>query len=135
MKINTADTWCSRFARIKNAWESNGVLVCKCVTCGKTKECKELECGHYVSRRHLATRYSELNTHAQCTYCNQWKYGDPEKHALYINQTYGEGTSEKLQQMSREVSKVDEKLMAFYYKELTNNLLKERGWYDLRWWK
>ncbi len=37
--------------------------------------------------------------------------------------------------MSREVSKVDEKLMALYYKELTNNLLKERGWYDLRWWK
>ena len=135
MKINTADTWFSRYIRLRDAQLSNGELINQCATSGKWMLCKELECGHFVSRRHKGLRYNAMNAMPQSTYENKWKYGNPLKMAEAIDKKFGEGTSEKLQQMSREVSKVDEKLMAVYYKELTNNLLKERGWYDLRWWK
>lgn len=134
MKINIADKWCSRFARIKDAFLSNGILVTKCVTCGKIKECKDVECGHYVSRKHMGTRYSELNTHPQCTYCNRWKYGEPEKYALYLNERYGIGTAERLRMESVKPAKVDTKLMATYYRELVNNLIEQRGWQAYKWW-
>lgn len=134
MKINIADKWCSRYARIKDAWQSNGVLVAKCITCGRIKECKEIECGHYVSRKDIGTRYSNLNTHAQCTYCNRWKHGESEKYALYLNERYGIGTSERLRLDAKKPTKVDTKLMATYYRELVNNLLKQNGWDHLKWW-
>ena len=36
--------------------ESNGVLVNKCATSDKLKvlPCKDLECGHFISRRHMS---------------------------------------------------------------------------------
>ena len=134
MKINVADKWCSRWARIKDAWESNGILVAKCVTCGKIKDVRELECGHFMSRRHMATRYSELNTNPRGTYCNKWKNGNEAKHARYIDEKHGEGTTERLEMEARKVVKIDTQLISTYYRELVNNTLKARGWEHLKWW-
>ncbi len=42
-----------------------------CIACGRPKHFTELDCGHYHSRMHMATRYDEDNCHAECRYCNR----------------------------------------------------------------
>lgn len=136
MKINVADKWFSRYIRLRDAWESNGVLVNKCATSDKLKvlPCKELECGHYMSRRHMNTRYSPLNAMPQCTYENRWKHGNPENMARALDKKFGEGTAERVRLLSTKPAKVDIKLTAGYYRELVNNMIKENGWELYKWW-
>lgn len=40
-----------------------------CITC-KTPWQENFQCGHFMSRRHLNTRWIEKNSHAQCPQCN-----------------------------------------------------------------
>lgn len=44
-----------------------------CFTCGKTQD---LEVGHFVPRRYLATRWDLRNCHLQCIECNRFKNGN-----------------------------------------------------------
>ena len=66
--IKKLDTIFSKFIRLRDTDEyGNG----RCITCGEWFRYKDLECGHFRSRRHLTTRWREENAHAQCTECNQ----------------------------------------------------------------
>ena len=46
-----------------------------CYTCGKTDTA--LQCGHFVSRQYLATRWDENNCRPQCAGCNIFGNGKP----------------------------------------------------------
>lgn len=46
-----------------------------CYTCGVRG--KALQCGHFISRNYLATRYSEDNCRPQCIGCNIFGNGKP----------------------------------------------------------
>ena len=47
---------------------SNGQV--ECYTCGSVKDWKEMQCGHFVSRVYLGTRFEEDNVRVQCVGCN-----------------------------------------------------------------
>ncbi len=49
----------------------------KCYTCGKAGTIKTMQCGHYVSRQYLATRWDENNCRIQCAGCNLFGNGKP----------------------------------------------------------
>lgn len=134
MKISNADKWFSRYIRLRDAWESNGVLLNKCATSGKIQECKQLECGHYMSRIHKNTRWSELNAMPQSTYQNRWKHGNPEEMAKVLDKKFGTGTADKVKILSKQVARIDENLIALYYKTAVNELLKSKNWENLKWW-
>lgn len=136
MKTTNADTWFSRYIRLRDAWESNGILVNQCATSQRLKvlPCKDLQCGHFMSRRHMSTRFHEHNAMPQSVYENKYKYGNPLKMARVLDKKFGEGTAENMEVLSRQVSKVDEKLVAEFYKDKVNALLTERGWTKLKWW-
>lgn len=44
----------------------------KCISCGKIKAFAELDCGHFHSRTHMATRFDEDNCSAECRFCNRF---------------------------------------------------------------
>lgn len=44
----------------------------KCISCGKIKSFEELDCGHFHSRIHMATRFDEDNCSAECRFCNRF---------------------------------------------------------------
>lgn len=47
----------------------------KCYTCKASG--KVLQCGHFISRSYLATRWEEDNCRPQCVGCNIWGKGKP----------------------------------------------------------
>ena len=43
----------------------------RCIQCGQEFRFHEGECGHFIPRRHLATRFNENNAHMQHVECNR----------------------------------------------------------------
>lgn len=123
----TCDEWFSRYIRIRDA-NANGL--CKCVTCDTVKPWREMDCGHFQSRRYIATRWLEQNAHAQCQSCNKYQAGEQYKHGRVINDFYGEGTAEYIAYSSRALHKMNKQEvmeLARYFKQETETLAKEKN--------
>lgn len=75
--------------------------IAKCVTCGKEDYWKSLQCGHFMSRKHLSTRWHEDNCQVQCAGCNVFRYGEQYKYSLYL----GNKLSEQLHIESKKIRK------------------------------
>jgi hypothetical protein len=63
----------SQLIRLKEA-DNNGMV--KCFTCDEVKHYKDMQCGHFVKRGHMGTRFSEKNCRPQCKDCNEHKDGN-----------------------------------------------------------
>ena len=59
----------------------------KCYTCGSKVG---LQCGHYIPRAHMETRFSLVNCHAQCTNCNSTLSGNLKIYREKLIEEYGE---------------------------------------------
>ena len=75
--------------------------IAECVTCGKKDHWKNLQAGHFISRKHYATRWNEENVQVQCVKCNVYRYGEQYLFGLHL----GQEVSERLLQESREIVK------------------------------
>jgi len=132
MKTNKADTWFSRFIRLR-ASDENGVG--KCFTCGRIKEVKHMDCGHFVKRQHSATRFNEYNCQLQCKHCNAFEQGKDAIFRENLVSLYGEKIVLLLESSKRSFSKlgkVELNYLAELYKTKTNELLKEKN--IKKWW-
>ena len=58
--------------------------IATCVTCGKKDHWKKLQAGHFMSRKHYATRFDEDNVEVQCSACNVFRYGEQYLFAKYL---------------------------------------------------
>jgi len=92
IKISTADAWCSKFIRIRDA-DDNGY--CSCFTCNAVIFWKYIQAGHFVSRGRAMTRFDGKNIHAQCPTCNM-SGGEQGKYAVKLDEVYGPGTAKML---------------------------------------
>lgn len=61
----------------------------RCYTCGKVKEWKYQQCGHFVSRGCNELRYHEKNAHCQCYSCNVLKGGNMIVYLRRMKEKYG----------------------------------------------
>lgn len=68
-----------------------------CYTCGNPAA----DCGHFISRRHMATRYDERNARPQCTYCNRFRHGRPELFRYKLIEEIGEKQVLMIEQEAR----------------------------------
>jgi hypothetical protein len=79
----------------------------KCYTCGKTNT--SLQCGHFISRAYLATRFHENNCRPQCVGCNIFGNGKPLDFEENLKKELGELYVEKMKKLRHRVLKVDRK--------------------------
>jgi len=82
-----------------------------CVTCGKPMTLKTSQCGHFISRRHFATRWEEKNCAAQCVGCNMFSQGKQYEFGLAIDTRFGVGTAQKLLIQSKNKFKKDKSIL------------------------
>ncbi len=88
---------------IRQRYAKNGIV--ECVTCGTKKHWKEVDAGHFCSRRHYSTRWEPQNVHVQCKSCNGFHAGQNYLMGKYIDKKYGCGTADELIKLSRQIKK------------------------------
>ncbi len=114
-KKNHADVWFSRYIRLRDK---------KCYTCDTTSP--KLQCGHFVPRQYLATRYDEINNHAQCYACNMLFGGQPSRYALNLERDYGKDIVQKLEDSRKLIFReMDYKKIGDEYKVKYETLLAQ----------
>jgi hypothetical protein len=116
--ITKLDSIFSQYIRLR--YSKNEIATC--VTCGKQDHWKKLQAGHFISRKHYATRFDEDNCQVQCSGCNVFRYGEQYLFSKYL----GADLSEELLMKSRKIKKfTDSELldMIELYNEKVNNLL------------
>ena len=121
------DKWFSLYIRLREATPEGMV---QCFTSGRVYHYKQIHAGHFMSRRYLATRFCEINVQPQSPADNLFGQGEQYKFGLNLDLKYGEGTAEELQYKAKQtvkLSRVDYEEEIIYYKELVNNLKKEKG--------
>ena len=123
------DKWFSLYIRLRGANEYGMV---QCFTCGIVRGYKDgMQNGHFQSRKHLATRFSEDgNCEVQCLKCNIFDSGQQYLFSLRLDEKYGEGRAEELEQLARttlKISRVEYEEQISYYKNLVENLKEEKG--------
>jgi hypothetical protein len=96
-KYKKLDDLFSKYVRLRDSVDG----YCRCCTCGKTLPIKQMQCGHFMSRRHLATRWEEKNTGVQCVSCNIFNQGRQFAFGLYLDARYGVGTSDQMRIKSK----------------------------------
>lgn len=102
--INKADKVFSQYIR-RRYTDDNGFT--ECYTCGKKDHWKELQCGHFMSRKHYSTRWNETNCQVQCAGCNVFRYGEQYKFGRNLDIEFGNGTADELHSKSRQIVKYD----------------------------
>ncbi len=104
------DKWFSLWVRISNSDEYG---MCTCFTCGSRKHWKEIQAGHFMSRRHMATRWHEDNVKPQCVKCNMYSQGEQFKFA----QALGLKLANKMQKLSITEYKLTTSDLMYYIQE------------------
>lgn len=117
MKTSTADFWFSRYIRLR---DSDGNGCARCCTCGAYKPVKRMDCGHYIKRQHMATRFDERNCACQCKKCNAFEQGNDKIFADYIEKRYGLPILDQLRMAAmtrRKYSRYELSQVAEYFKQ------------------
>tara|TARA_R110002020_G_scaffold128710_1_gene288451 strand:- start:2196 stop:2603 length:408 start_codon:yes stop_codon:yes gene_type:complete len=121
------DKWFSLYIRLK---DSDDYGMVNCYTSGRSYYYKQIHAGHFMSRRHLATRWCDRNVKPQSAADNLFGQGEQFKFGNQLDSEYGIGTAEELQIKARQSCKIsrseyEEKIS--YYKEIVKNLKKEKN--------
>jgi len=113
----------SQYIRLRKADDLGNA---KCVTCGTVNHWKKLQNGHFMSRRHLSTRWSEDNCQVQCYSCNVMQQGKQYEYAKWLDNTYGKGKADQLLLESKQLRKFDrfelERMIDQYKQEVKYHL-------------
>lgn len=92
--------------------------IAECVTCKRKDHWKNLQAGHFMSRKHYSTRWDEDNVQVQCNACNVFRYGEQYKFSIYL----GDEKSKELYEKSRKIVKYAdhelEEMHEFYRKAI-----------------
>ena len=89
---------------IRRAYSKNGIATC--YTCGEQAPWKEMDCGHYIKRRFLNTRWEVSNLRTQCKKCNQALNGNYEIYTRNLIREKGPDEPDRLWKLARENKKL-----------------------------
>ena len=120
------DKWFSLYIRLR---ECNEYGMVQCFTSGRVYHYKKIHAGHFMSRKHLSTRWCETNVQPQSAADNLFGQGEQFRFGLNLDAKYGNGTAEQLQYKSRLTIKfsrkeIEEKIS--YYKSLVNKIIEQK---------
>lgn len=112
--VKEADRAFSIYVRNRDQW-------LPCITCETSWE-DNFQCWHFMSRRHLNTRWVKTNAHGQCPKCNLWGSWEQFAHAEAIDKLYWQGMAKIVQKLALNTEKTtDEEILDYirtYYQLL-----------------
>lgn len=108
----------SQYIRLRDMMPGD---VFRCISCGQIKSIGQADCGHYINRQHMATRFSEINCNAQCRSCNRFDEGNMSGYRAGLVKKYGETKVLLLEAQKHDIRKYSD----FEYKALIEHYQKE----------
>lgn len=107
LTLESADSRFSMYIRFQHAfWTEGGptgrTRMIKCYTCDKVLPFGQMQCGHFMSRKHMYTRWLPDNCRPQCQECNEFKNGNLEEFEKRL-EAESPGTPEQLRLLARKV--------------------------------
>lgn len=109
-----ADQIYSIYVRIRDS-DKNGYA--ECITCDVQKPWKDMQAGHFISRRFNILRFVDANVNAQCVKCNVFRYGEQYAYSRAIDLKYGTGTALELHSMQNDYHKFTRQELEVIIKE------------------
>lgn len=120
----TLDRWFSLYIRLRDS-DANGFG--RCISCGKLVHWKEADCGHFINRQHMNTRYDERNCNLQCRSCNRFDEGNNVGYMQGLLKKYGQCVVQELtlkKHLYRKYSDFEYRELIKYYKQKVKELEK-----------
>ena len=117
----------SRYIRLRDCMPSGYF---RCISCGQIKPFEQADCGHFHSRRHMATRFDEDNCHAECRACNRFSADHLISYEKNLITKIGQTRYDKLAWKAGTTKKwadFELKELIKYYTILGDKLSKEKG--------
>ena len=103
---------------------------CSCISCGKVFYWKDIQNGHYMSRRYMSTRFSEDNCRPQCISCNIFNQGNIQMYRRALIKQIGEQRVDLIEVRAKQESKnwslFEYKAMIDFYQKEVDKLLEEK---------
>lgn len=121
-----ADRVFSLYVRYRDGKKVNGEWFSQCITSGEWLPIKKAQAGHFMSRRHNSTRFEEENVNTQSYRDNVLNHGEQYKYSLAVDLKYGDGTAQKLSDMSR----VPHRFTVDELQEIINNANESIKFYE-----
>ena len=115
----------SEYIRLRDSFSCQGELYFRCISCGQIKPYAQADCGHYINRGHMSTRYHEDNCHAQCRSCNRFDEGNIYNYRRGLVGKIGEQRVVLLESLKNETKKYSDfelEAMIKHYSELVRKL-------------
>lgn len=102
----------------------------RCISCGKIKSFEDMDCGHFYSRTHMATRYDEDNCNAECKFCNRFSADHLIAYQTNLIRKIGISRFDKLGLKAKSTchwldSELEERIK--YYSQKVNELSREKA--------
>lgn len=125
--VKKLDMVFSLYIRLRDAMP-NGYA--RCISCGKIKTFGEMDCGHFYSRTHMATRFDEDNCHAECKFCNRFSADHLVGYQANLIRKIGINRFERLGVKAKSTchwldSELEERIR--YYSKKVDELSHEKG--------
>ena len=117
----------SQYIRLRDMLPGN---VFQCISCGRIKPMSQADCGHYINRQHMSTRFSEINCNAQCRNCNRFDEGNMSGYRAGLVRKHGETKVLLLESQKHQVRKfsdVEYEALISHYKTEIKKLLKAKN--------
>jgi len=102
----------------------------KCISCSQIKRFDQADCGHFFGRTHMATRFDEDNTSAECRFCNRFKADHLIGYQTNLIKKIGLGRFELLQVKANSTKKwcdFELEAMIKHYTNEVKRLSSEKG--------
>ena len=117
----------SKYIRLKYSDDRGN---CRCISCGKVFYWKDIQNGHYMSRRYMSTRFSEDNCRPQCVACNIFNQGNIQMYRRALIKQIGEQRVDLIEVRAKQESKnwslFEYKAMIDFYQKEVDKLLEEK---------
>ena len=122
------DSVYSLYIRLRDAGDGGWT---KCISCGKILPFEKMQCGHFYSRRHIATRWDEYNCNSECGICNCHEtdhlLGYRENLLKKIGQAEFDRLSERYREESKEPEDWEYDILIKGYRDICRKLSREKG--------
>jgi hypothetical protein len=106
--------WFSKFIRLRDSVEGG---MCACKACGRVKPYKEMDAGHFISRRWKPTKYREDNVFAECVNCNRDLSGNLDEYAIALGPDKVAELKDASRQPARKMWPSEVKTLTDYYRK------------------